>query len=69
MTDPLNQGPAGAPTNPNWSASPVFQVPEEASFLPLVTMTVTNKYGVSETRKLHHRTASTGRDTTTARRT
>ena len=50
MTDPLNQGPAGAPTNPNWSASPVFQVPEEASFLPLVTMTVTNKYGVSETR-------------------
>ena len=49
-TDPLNQGPPGSPTNTNWSASPTFQVPEDASFLPLVSMTVTNSYGSSETR-------------------
>jgi hypothetical protein len=41
--------PASAPINPNWSASPVFELPEDLSFLPFVTMTVTNSYGASAT--------------------
>lgn len=46
-TDPLNAGPPDAPTNANWSSSPSFELPEDAQFLPFVTMTVTNSYGVS----------------------
>ena len=47
-TDPLNLGPPEAPTNANWSSSPSFELPAlDQSFLPFVTLTVTNSYGAT----------------------
>ena len=39
--------PAAAPTNPQWSQSPSYRVPEAQRFLPFVTIRVTNDYGAS----------------------
>ncbi|WP_205473653.1 hypothetical protein [Nocardioides sp. SYSU D00038] len=49
LTQPLTQGPPSAPTNQNWSASPVFKLPEDQSFLEDVTVTITNSYGYRTT--------------------
>ncbi|RNL62922.1 hypothetical protein EFK50_14435 [Nocardioides marmoriginsengisoli] len=42
--------PETAPTNQNWSESPVFRIPDDQDFLPNVNVTITNGYGQVVTR-------------------
>jgi hypothetical protein len=42
--------PEEAPTNQNWSESPVFRIPDDQDFLPNVKVTITNGYGQVVTR-------------------
>ncbi len=42
--------PEAAPTNANWSESPIFRIPAEQDFLPHVTVKITNGYGQVTTR-------------------
>lgn len=42
--------PGEGATNDNWSEQPVFKIPADQDFLPLVTVKVTNSYGQTTTR-------------------
>ena len=39
--------PAGAPINPQWSASPSYEIPQDQAFLPQIVVKVTNSHGVT----------------------
>jgi len=43
-TGPL-VAPEHAPTNPQWSESPTFRIPDNENFLPYVAVHITNRYG------------------------
>ena len=39
--------PAASPINPQWSASPSYQIPQDQAFLPHIVVKVTNSHGVT----------------------
>ncbi len=45
-TGPL-VAPENAPTNPQWSESPTFRIPDDQNFLPYVSVHITNQYGLA----------------------
>lgn len=57
-TGPL-VAPEHAPTNPQWSESPTFRIPDNENFLPYVSVHITNRYGQALDRAFpitgHHR--------------
>ncbi|MCR1781167.1 hypothetical protein KVF89_01350 [Nocardioides carbamazepini] len=42
--------PGAPPTNPQWSASPTYRIPDDQNYLPQVTARITNGYGNTVTR-------------------